>query len=145
MPTTVTKPIMLDETGRRIATALEGQNAGVSGIILPVASGFSDEIALTRGTSVYRVAPTPDENGAVTIPTPDATAIPTEPGYYCFELEVAVDSGATALVGPGAADGWTWMPDGSLPSSGFEESTIHVAARLDCTARTVIANVWRVE
>lgn len=38
----------------------------------------------------------------------------------------------------------TWLDGGELPTTDFAGKTIYVAFRLDCTARTLLANVWRV-
>lgn len=47
-----------------------------------------------------------------------------------------------------AMDGYpvscTWLDGGELPTTDFAGKTIYIAFRLDCTARTLLANVWRV-
>lgn len=144
----ITQPIALDSTLRRVAAAIEGQNAGVSGILLPVEDAVvaNDAITISRGTAVYRADAALDDTTA-TIPFVDASLVPVAGAYYCFELEIGVDAEATTLVGPGTEDGWTWLEGGGLPESGFAGKTIYIACRLDCAAgaRTITANVWRVE
>jgi hypothetical protein len=103
--------------------------------------GYATGTTLSPATAVYRTSATLSGTDA-TIPTPDATAIPTANAYFCFEMEVSVDATATSIAGP---SGWTWLAGGELPASGFAGATLYIAARLDCTTRAVLANVWRVE
>lgn len=140
----ITKPVALDETLQRCAAALEATASDVRQIFLPYAAGLTDTIQLSPATAVYRVAPTASGT-TVTIPTPDATAIPTAAAYFCFELEVSVDAACETLVGPGSSDDWTWIAQGELPdATKAAGKTVYIAARLDCTARTFVANVYDV-
>jgi hypothetical protein len=102
---------------------------------------YATGTTLSPATAVYRTSATLSGTDA-TIPTPDATAIPTAAAYFCFELEVSVDATATSIAGP---SGWTWLDGGQLPTSGFAGATLYIACRMDCTTRAVLANVWRVE
>lgn len=123
--------------------AKEYVDAGLAGKLNSSARNLLDYATgttLSPATAVYRTAATLSGTAA-TIPTPDATAIPTAAAYYCFELEVSVDSTATSLTGP---SGWTWLDGGELPTSGFAGATLYIACRMDCTARTFLASVWRV-
>lgn len=101
---------------------------------------YASTTTIAPQTAVYRAA----LNADGTFPTVDATAIPTAAAYYCFELELTVPSTVpSAITGP---SGWTWLDGHGLPDpadlSGGE--TICVSVRLDCTARTFLASVWRV-
>lgn len=88
------------------------------------------QFALDISKNVYRVQASVS-NGVATIPTPDATNIPSSSMYYYFELEVSVNSSATSMVGP---SGWTWLPDGILPSGqDLQGKTVYISARLDCS------------
>lgn len=185
---TVTKPILLDETGKRIAGAMEAMLSQQSLIFLLTKSGLTDAIELDPTVAVYRATPTPS-SGTVTIPTPDVSEIPVASAYFCFDLEITVDSGATTLVGPasgtdfdstatyalgdcviyngklyecttahtgdwnaedfteieGAALSWTFLDGGEIPdATDAAGKTMYISCRLDCTTRTVVAQVWRV-
>ena len=107
--------------------------------LLPYATASSG-VDLAPGTAVYRANLASDG----TFPTVDATAIPTAAAYYQFELELDVPSTVpSTITGP---SGWTWLDGHGLPDpadlSGGE--TICISVRLDCTARTFLASVWRV-
>lgn len=137
----VTKPILLDETGQRIAGAFEAMVSQQSLIFLLKKTGLTDTIELNPTTAIYRATPTISTT-TVTIPTPDTSEIPTASAYFCFELEIAVDAAATTLVGPA---NWTYLEGGDLPDGAAAAGkTVYISCRLDCTARTVVANVWRV-
>lgn len=102
---------------------------------------YAPGTTLSPATAVYRTSATLSGTDA-TIPTPDASAIPTANAYYCFEMEVSVDATATSIAGPA---GWVWLDGGELPDGDFAGKTLYIAARLDCQTRAVVANVWRVE
>jgi hypothetical protein len=91
---------------------------------------------------VYRATATLSGTTA-TMPTVTITGIPTASAYFAFELEVAVDATATALDDT-AWSGWTWMDGGALPTSDYAGKTLFIACRLDCTARTIVANCYDV-
>ena len=108
--------------------------------LLPRADVTSSTVTLAPQTAVYRAALNADGS----FPTVDATAIPTASAYYQFELELTVPSTVpSTITGP---SGWTWIDGHGLPDpadlSGGE--TIYISVRLDCTARTFLASVWRV-
>ena len=133
---TTTKPIALDETLQRVATALEADSRY---IVLPYVTASSG-ITLALNTGVYKAALASDG----TFPSIDAQNIAEMPAYYQFELELTVPSTVpSTITGP---SGWTWLDGHGLPDpadlSGGE--TICISVRLDCTARTFIASVWRV-
>ena len=101
---------------------------------------YTSGTTLALGTAVYRSS----LNADGTFPTVDATAIQTAAAYYQFELELAVPSTVpSTITGP---SGWGWLDGHGLPDpadlSGGE--TIFISVRLDCTARTFLASVWRV-
>lgn len=141
---TITKPIALDETLQRIAVAEEAKAANANLIYLPIVGSLTDTIKLDPTKAIYRATPTVSTT-TVTIPTPDISDIPTASAYFCFELEIAVDAAATTLVGPGSADGWTYLEGGDLPDGAAAAGkTVYISCRLDCTTRMIVANVWRV-
>lgn len=128
--------LALDSTLQRVAAALE---TDARYIVLPYATA-GDGIALALPTAVYRA----DLNADGTFPTITDTGIPTAAAYYQFELELTVPGTVPAsITGP---SGWGWLNDHGLPDpadlSGGE--TIYISVRLDCTARTFLASVWRV-
>jgi len=128
--------LALDSTLQRVAAALETDSRY---IVLPYVTASSG-ITLALNTAVYRSA----LNADGTFPTITATGIPTAAAYYQFELELAVPSTVpSTITGP---SGWTWLDGHGLPDpadlSGGE--TICISVRLDCTARTFLASVWRV-
>lgn len=101
---------------------------------------YASTTTLALGTAVYRSA----LNADGTFPTITDTAIPTASAYYQFELELAVPSTVpSTITGP---SGWVWLDGHGLPDpadlAGGE--TICISVRLDCTARTFLASVWRV-
>lgn len=125
-----------------LATIRSGAAAGATAVqpgqrnLLDYATGTT----LSPSTAVYRAA----LNADGTFPTVDAAAIPTAAAYYQFELELTVPSTVpSTITGP---SGWTWIDGHGLPDpadlSGGE--TIYISVRLDCTARTFLASVWRV-
>lgn len=133
---TTTKPIALDETLQRVAAALE---TDARYIVLPYVTASSG-ITLALNTGVYKAALASDG----TFPSIDAQNIAEMPAYYQFELELTVPSTVpSTITGP---TGWTWLDGHGLPDpadlSGGE--TIYVSVRLDCSARTFLASVWRV-
>lgn len=185
---TITKPVALDETLKRIAVAEEAKAANANLIYLPIVGSLTDTIELAPEKAIYRATPTISTT-TVTIPTPDISAIPVAAAYFCFELEIEVDDDATTLVGPisgvafdSAAEyalgdyviyggklyecttahtgawedadftavpdvalSWTFLEGGDLPDAADAAGkTLYISCRLDCTARTVVANVWRV-
>ena len=188
---TATKPILLDETGQRIAHGFEALTSQQSLIYLLYKSGLgaNDALKFDPTYAAYRFT-APSASNTATIPTPDISEIPVAAMYYCFELEVAVPSGTTTLEGPysgvpfdatadyaagdcviynnklykfdsahsagawtgsdateiqNAALSWTWLDGGSLPdATDAAGKTVYISCRLDCTARTVVANCWRV-
>lgn len=186
----VTKPILLDETGKRIAHGFEALTSQQSLIYLLYKSGLNNGALKFDPTyAAYRFT-APSASNTATIPTPDISEIPVAAMYYCFELEVAVPLGTTTLVGPysgvpfdatanysdgdcviysgklykfdsahsagawtgedateipNAALSWTFLEGGDLPDATDAASkTLYISCRLDCTARTVVANVWRI-
>ena len=107
--------------------------------LLPYVTASSG-VTLDPSTAVYRSA----LNADGTFPTITDSGIPTTAAYYQFELELSVPSTVpSTITGP---SGWTWLDGHGLPDpadlSGGE--TIYISARLDCTARTFLASVWRV-
>ena len=101
---------------------------------------YASTTTLSPGVSVYRSS----LNADGTFPTVDATAIPTTAAYYQFELELTVPSTVPATItGP---SGWTWLDGHGLPDPAdlVGGETICISVRLDCTARTFLASVWRV-
>jgi hypothetical protein len=101
---------------------------------------YTSGTTLNPATAVYRSA----LNNDGTFPTITDTGIPAVAAYYQFELELAVPSAVpSTITGP---TGWTWLDGHGLPDpadlSGSE--TICISVRLDCTARTFLASVWRV-
>lgn len=115
---------------------LDGKLDAVKRNLLDYTSGTT----LAPETAVYRDS----LNADGTFPTVDATGITTAAAYYQFELELAVPSTVpSTITGP---TGWTWIDGHGLPDpadlSGGE--TICISVRLDCTARTFLASVWRV-
>ena len=101
---------------------------------------YASTTTLVPETAVYRSS----LNADGTFPTITDSAIPTAAAYYQFELELAVPSAVpSTITGP---SGWTWIDGHGLPDpadlSGGE--TIYISVRLDCTARTFLASVWRV-
>lgn len=184
----ITKPVALDETLQRIAVAQEAASANANLVYLPIVGSLTDTIELDPKKAVYRATPTPS-SGTVTIPTPDVSEIPVASAYFCFDLEIEVDLGATTLVGPasgtafdstveyavgdcviydgklyecttahtgawdaedfteieGAALSWTFLDGGKIPDAATAQGkTVYISCRLDCTARTVVAQVWRI-
>ena len=108
--------------------------------MLDYESGGSTEIALSAQTAVYRGVLGTDGS----FPYIEDSGIPTASAYYQFELELSVPSTVpSTITGP---TGWTWLDGHGLPDpadlSGGE--TICISVRLDCTARTFLASVWRV-
>ena len=125
-----------------LATIRSGAAAGATAVrpgqrnLLDYTSGTT----LDPDTAVYRANLASDG----TFPTITDTAIPTAAAYYQFELELTVPSTVpSTITGP---SGWTWLDGHGLPDpadlSGGE--TIYISVRLDCTARTFLASVWRV-
>ena len=113
-----------------------GGGGGGTANLLPYTSGTT----LALDTSVYKSA----LNNDGTFPSIVDTAIETANAYYQFELELTVPSTVpSTITGP---SGWTWIDGHGLPDpadlSGGE--TICISVRLDCTARTFLASVWRV-
>jgi hypothetical protein len=101
---------------------------------------YASTTTLAPETAVYRSS----LNSDGTFPTITDTGIPTTAAYYQFELELTVPSTApSTITGP---SGWVWLDGHGLPDpadlSGGE--TIYISVRLDCTARTFLASVWRV-
>jgi hypothetical protein len=103
---------------------------------------YASTTTLDPATAVYRATATLSGTTA-TMPTVTITGIPTASAYFAFELEVAVDATATALDDT-AWSGWTWMDGGALPTSDYAGKTLFIACRLDCTARTIVANCYDV-
>lgn len=133
---TTTKPIALDETLQRVADALEADSRY---IVLPYVTASSG-ITLALNTGVYKAALASDG----TFPSIDDQNIAEMSAYYQFELELTVPSTVpSTITGP---SGWTFLDGHGLPDpadlSGGE--TICISVRLDCTARTFLASVWRV-
>jgi hypothetical protein len=62
-------------------------------------------------------------SGVATIPAPDAAQISSQNCYYCFEMEVNVDSSATSLSG---LPGWAWISGGELPATGYAGHTLYI-------------------
>jgi len=128
--------LALDSTLQRVAAALETDSRY---IVLPYVTASSG-ITLALNTAVYRSA----LNSDGTFPSVDGQNIPTAAAYYQFEIELTVPSTVpSTITGP---SGWVWLDGHGLPDpadlSGGE--TICISVRLDCTARTFLASVWRV-
>ena len=131
-------------------TSVNGQTGAVT-LAIPDVSGkldankrnllvYASTTTLAPETAVYRSS----LNADGTFPAITDTGIPTAAAYYQFELELTVPSTVpSTITGP---SGWTWLDGHGLPDpadlSGGE--TIYVSVRLDCTARTFLASVWRV-
>lgn len=101
---------------------------------------YTTGTTLALGTAVYRANLANDG----TFPTIADSGIPTAAAYYQFELEMSVPSTVpSTITGP---SGWVWLDGHGLPDpadlTGGE--TICISVRLDCTARTFLASVWRV-
>jgi hypothetical protein len=103
---------------------------------------YASTTTLDPATAVYRATATLSGTTA-TMPTVTITGIPTAAAYFAFELEVAVDATATAI-DQTAWSGWTWMDGGELPTADYAGKTLFIACRLDCTARTIVANCYDV-
>lgn len=122
--------------GKADTSALAGKLDAVKRNLLDYTSGTT----LAPGTAIYRSAFAADG----TFPTITATAIPTAAAYYQFELELTVPSTVpSTITGP---SGWTWIDGHGLPDPAdlVGGETICISVRLDCTARTFLASVWRV-
>ena len=122
--------------GKADTSALAGKLDATKRNLLDYTSGTT----LDLGTAVYRANLANDG----TFPTITDSGIPTATAYYQFELELTVPSTVpSTITGP---SGWTWIDGHGLPDpadlSGGE--TICISVRLDCTARTFLASVWRV-
>jgi hypothetical protein len=119
-----------------VQTAVGGKLASAERNLL----AYAATTTLDPATAVYRSA----LNNDGTFPTITDSGIPTASAYFAFELELTVPSTVpSTITGP---TGWTWMDGGNLPDpsdlSGGE--TIYIACRLDCTARTIVANCYDV-
>ena len=131
--------LALDTTLQRVATALETQVLDERYVFLPYVTETSG-VTLLPSKAVYKA----DVASDGTFPTITDSGIPTAAAYYQFELELTVSSTVpSTITGP---SGWTWIGGYGLPDpadlSGGE--TIYISVRLDCTARTFLASVWRV-
>ena len=101
---------------------------------------YASTTTLAPETAVYRSA----LNADGTFPTITDSGIPTAAAYYQFELELTVPSTVpSTITGP---TGWTWLDGHGLPDPAdlLGGETIYISVRLDCTARTFLASVWRV-
>lgn len=90
----------------------------------------SNAFALSSDIGVYRVTAT-ITSGSARIPTPSTNNIPARSAYFCFDMEVAIGSSATSIVGPA---NWAWVEEGELPTTNFAGKTLYMSVRFDCQA-----------